>query len=114
MIYFTYLKDAGTSHCEKMRVGGPQTFFFEFNAVSQKQGKKECERSEIDHHLDYHPVLQFLLRSLQVEFDSKCISNTLFEKSNFCPKIHFHEFFTSFSPKFFFDNFSREIEVVNS
>ena len=60
MIYFTYLKDAGTSHCEKMRVGGPQTFFFDFHClnsmVSQKQGKKECERSEIDHR----PVYQFL------------------------------------------------------
>ena len=42
---------------------------------------------------------------------------TLFEKSNFCPKIqfwqnpqHFGEFFT----QNFFDNFSREIKVVNS
>ena len=135
MIYFTYLKDAGTSHCEKMRVGGPQTFFFEFNAISQKQGKKECERSEIDHHLDYHPVLQFLLRSLQGEFDSKCISKS----QTFVQKFNF----TSFSPKFFLtiflvksklstakksktttfsrvfhpkkiDNFSRGIKDVNS
>ena len=66
---------------------------FEFNAVSQKQGKKECERSEIDHHLDYHPVLQFLLRSLQVEFDSTCISKS----QTFVQKFNF----TSFSPKFF-------------
>ena len=45
---------------------------------------------------------------------------TLFEKSNFCPIIqnsiltepqHFHEFFALI---FFFDNFSREIKVVNS
>ena len=42
---------------------------------------------------------------------------TLFEKSNFCPKIqfwpkpqHFHEFFT---PNCFY-NFSREFKVVNS
>ena len=99
MIYFTYLKDAGTSHFEKMRVGGPQTFFFDFfnclnSMVLQKQGKKECERSEIDHHLDYHPVLQFLLRSLQGEFDSKCISKS----QTFVQKFNF----TSFSPKFFF------------
>ena len=42
---------------------------------------------------------------------------TLFEKSNFCPKIQFWQnpnIFTSFSLKFFFDNFSREIKVVNS
>ena len=46
--------------------------------------------------------------------DSLC---TLFEKSNFCPKIqfwqkpqHFHEFFT----QNFFKKFSREIRVVNS
>ena len=43
---------------------------------------------------------------------------TLFEKSNFCPKIQFWQnpnIFTSFSPNFFFfDNFSREIKVVNS
>ena len=62
MRYFTYHKDAGTSHCEKMRVGGPPPSFLTpvFNClnsmVSQKQGKKECERSEIDHH----PVWQFL------------------------------------------------------
>ena len=60
--------------------------------------------------------------------------DTLFDKSNFCPKIqfwqnftifsgnqscqqlkkanrqHFHEFFT----QIFFDNFYREIKVVNS
>ena len=43
--------------------------------------------------------------------------DTLFEKSNFCPKIQFWQnsnFFTSFSPKFFFNNFSREIIVVHS
>ena len=43
--------------------------------------------------------------------------NTLFEKSNFCPKIQFWQnpnIFTSFSTKIFFDNFSREIKVVNS
>ena len=43
--------------------------------------------------------------------------STLFEKSNFCPKIQFWQnpnIFTSFSPKFFFDNFSGEIKVVNS
>ena len=42
---------------------------------------------------------------------------TLFEKSNICPKIQFWQnpnIFTSFSPKFLFDNFSREIKVVNS
>ena len=42
---------------------------------------------------------------------------TLFEKSNFCQKIQFWQplnIFTSFSPKKFFDNFSREIKVVNS
>ena len=46
----------------------------------------------------------------------KCLLNTLLEKSNFCPKNqfwkktqHFHEFFT----QIFFDNFSREIKVVN-
>ena len=42
---------------------------------------------------------------------------TLFEKSNFCPKIQFLQnpnIFTSFSSNFFFDNFSREIKVVNS
>ena len=79
-------------------------------------------------------------------FIPKKVSNTLFEKSNFCPKIQFWQnpnIFTSFSPKFFwqffswnqscqqlkspkpqhfhefftqifFDNFSREIKVVNS
>ena len=36
--------------------------------------------------------------------------HTLFEKSNFCPKSQFHEFFT----QIFFDNFSREIKVVKS
>ena len=44
-------------------------------------------------------------------------SSILFEKSNFCPKIQFgpnSNIFTSFSPKIFFDNFSREIKVVNS
>ena len=35
---------------------------------------------------------------------------TLFEKSNFCPKIQFSRVF---HPKYF-DNFSREIKVVNS
>ena len=42
---------------------------------------------------------------------------TLFEKSNFCPKIQFLQnpnIFTSFSSNFFFDNFSREIKIVNS
>ena len=42
---------------------------------------------------------------------------TLFEKSNFCPKIQFWQnpnIFTSFLPNFFFDHFSREIRVVNS
>ena len=42
---------------------------------------------------------------------------TLFEKSNFCPKIQFWQepnIFTNFSPNFFFNNFSREIKVVNS
>ena len=42
---------------------------------------------------------------------------TLFEQSNFCPKIQFWQnpnIFTSFSHNFFFDNFSREIKVVNS
>ena len=45
------------------------------------------------------------------------ISYTLFEKSNFCPKNQFWQnpiIFTSFSPIIFFDNFSREIKVVNS
>ena len=40
--------------------------------------------------------------------------HSLFEKSNFCPKIQFWQNFTSFYPIFFFDNFSREIKVVNS
>ena len=43
--------------------------------------------------------------------------NTLFEKSIFCPKIQFWQnpnIFTSFSIQNFFDNFSREIKVVNS
>ena len=42
---------------------------------------------------------------------------TLFEKLNFCPKIQLWQnpnIFTSFSSKNFFDNFSREIKVVNS
>ena len=46
-----------------------------------------------------------------------CFPRTLFEKSNFCPKIQFWQnpnIFTSFSPNFFFDNFSREFKVVKS
>ena len=38
-----------------------------------------------------------------------CHFDTLFEKSNFCPKIQFwqnHNIFTSFSPKFFWQFFS--------
>ena len=49
--------------------------------------------------------------------NKKLTSRTLFEKSIFCPKIQFwldHNIFTSFSSKIFFDNFSREIKVVNS
>ena len=52
------------------------------------------------------------------DFDtSKTFLCDFLEKSNFCPKIQFWQnpnIFTSFSPKFFFDNFSREIKVANS
>ena len=62
---------------------------------------------------------------MRIEFDDFiCFSRqikveyfTLFEKSNFCPKIQFWpdpNILTSFSPEIFFDNFSREIKVVNS
>ena len=51
MIYFTYLKDAGTSHCEKMRVGGPQTFFFDLNCLNsmlyhKNKGKKNASEAK--------------------------------------------------------------------
>ena len=39
--------------------------------------------------------------------------STLFEMSNFCPKIQFWQPPNIFTPKFF-NNFSREIKVVNS
>ena len=55
--------------------------------------------------------------TFQVSILMRPLQYTLFEKSNFCPKIqfwqktqHFHDFFT----QIFFDNFFREIEVVNS
>ena len=75
-----------------------------------------------------------LTSNIQVPLSQLDLRYTLFEKTNFCPKIqfwqnftifsgnqgsqqlksanpqHFHEFFT----KNFFDNFSREIKVVNS
>ena len=57
------------------------------------------------------------LNNTVMQNDSKKVHFTLFEKSKFCPKNsiltkpqHFHEFFTQIS----FDNFSREIKVVNS
>ena len=50
MRYFTYHKDAGTSHCEKMRVGGPQTFFFDFfnclNSMPYHKNKGKKNASE--------------------------------------------------------------------
>ena len=57
--------------------------------------------------------LMVLLLQLDALYRTKVIQHfidTLFEKSNFCPKNQFHEFFT----QNFFDNFSREIKVVNS
>ena len=48
----------------------------------------------------------------EIEFpnlSSNCQQSTLFEKSNFCPKIQFSQspnIFTSFSPKFFWQFFS--------
>ena len=51
----------------------------------------------------------------QLVFVSLFLKHTI-RKVKFCPKIQFWQtpnIFTSFSPKFF-DNFSREIKVVNS
>ena len=52
-----------------------------------------------------------------LHFQCRSPFNTLFLKSNFCPKIQFWQnpnIFTSFSPNIFFDNFSREIKDFNS
>ena len=55
--------------------------------------------------------------TFQVSILMRPLQYTLFEKSDFCPKIkfwqklqHFHDFFT----QIVFDNFFREIKVVNS
>ena len=54
-------------------------------------------------------------RQKSVKYSSSVFCFTLFEKPNFCPKIQFWQ--KPLSRVFhanFFDNFSREIEVVNS
>ena len=65
-------------------------------------------KPEVDNHLGEPMVCPSII---------SLFLRTLFEKSNFFPKIQFWQnpnIFTSFSPQIFFDNFSREIKVVNS
>ena len=57
------------------------------------------------------------LKSIEAGNRSMCVVyRTLFEKSNFCPKIQFWQnssILTSYTTKFFLHKFSREIKVVN-
>ena len=79
--------------------------------------EKRKERQNIDQKCKFRIFQKEASHPRRCTIQMSALQNTLFEKSNFCPKIQFWQnlnIFTTFSAKFFFDNFSREIKVVNS